>query len=118
MAAAHLRRQFLAEDSHLLSFRRANVRREVSLDGGSPPLWSKENQVRKLGGGQPGEPAAVVSPTECQPPVAVQTVPAQIRDLETFAAHGLHGIPEERFYFTNLDRHVRHPFARRLRSSR
>ena len=113
MAATDLRRQFLAEDSHLLSFRRANVRREVSLDGGSPPLWSKENQVRKLGGGQPGETAAVISPTECQAPVAVETVPAQLGDLEKFAAHGLHWIPEERFYFTNLDRHVRYPSAQR-----
>src|SRR5712692_5621448 len=111
MAATDLRRQFFAEDSHLLSFWRANVRREVSLDGGSPPLWSKENQVRKLGGGQPGETAAVVSPTECQAPVAVETVPAQLGDLEKFAAHGLHWIPEERFYFTNLDRHVRYPSA-------
>lgn len=111
MAATDLRRQFLAEDSHLLSFRRANVRREVSLDGGSPPLWSKENQVRKLGGGQLGKTAAVVSPTECQAPVAVETVPAQLGDLERFPAHGLHWIPEERFYFTNLDRHVRYPAA-------
>ena len=107
MAATDLRRQFLAEDSHLLSFRRANVRRKVSLDGGSPPLWSKENQVRKLGGGQPGETAAVVNPTEGQTPVTFETVPAQLGDLEEFAAHGLHWIPEERLYFTNLDRQDR-----------
>ena len=42
-----------------LAFRRADDRggfplsREVSTDGGSPPLWNKENQLRKLGGGQP-----------------------------------------------------------------
>ena len=107
MAATDLRRQFLAEKSQLLSFWRANVRREVSIDGGSPPLWSKENQLGKLGGGQPGETAAIVSPTEGQAPVAVQTVPAQVGDLERFAAHGLHWVPEERLYFTNLDKHDR-----------
>ena len=74
---------------------------------GSPPLWSKENQLRKLGGGQPGETAAIVSPTEGQAPVAVKTVPAQVGDLERFAAHGLYWVPEERLYFTNLDRHLR-----------
>jgi hypothetical protein len=36
MAATDLRRQFRAENSQLLSFWRANVRREVSTDGGSP----------------------------------------------------------------------------------
>src|SRR6266481_8129829 len=108
MAATDLRRQFLAEDIHLLSLRRANVRREVSLCGGSPPLWSKENQVRKLGGRQPGETAAVVSATEGQAPVALETVPAQLGDVERFAAHRLHWIPEERLYLTNLDGHVRY----------
>jgi hypothetical protein len=112
MAATDLRRQFLAEDSQLLSFWRANVRREVSTDGGSPPLWSKENQLWKLAGGQPWETAAIVSPTKGQTPVAVKTVPAQVGDLEKLAAHGLHRVPEERLYFTNLDRHVRPPNLR------
>ena len=106
MAATDVCRQFLAEDSQLLSFRRANVRREVSADGGSPPLWSKENQLRKLGGGQPGKTTAIVKPMEGEAPVAVKTVPAQVGDLEKFAAHGLHWVPEERLYFTNLDTHV------------
>ena len=107
MAATDLRRQFLTEHSQLLSFWRANVRREVAADGGAPPLWSIENQRRKLAGGQPWETAAIVSPTEGQAPVAVEAVPAQVRDLEKFAAHGLHWVPEERLYFTDLDRHVR-----------
>ena len=106
MPATDLRRQFLAEHGQLLSFWRANVRREVSADGGSPPLWSKENQLGKLGGGQPGEATAIVKPTEGQAPVAVKTVPAQFGDLENFAAHGLHWVPEESLYFTNLDTHV------------
>ncbi len=66
MAATDLRRQFLAENRKLLSFWRANVRGEVSPDDGSPPQGSKENQLRKLAGGQPGETAAIVSPTERQ----------------------------------------------------
>jgi len=107
MAATDLRRQFLAENSQLLSFWRANVGGEVSSDGGPSPLWSKENQLRKLGGSQPWETASIVSPTEGQASVAVKTVPAQVGDLEKFTAHGLHWVPEERLYFTNLDRHVR-----------
>ena len=98
MAVTDLGRQFLAENSQLLSFWRAYVRREVFNDGGSPPLWSKENQLRKLGGGQPGETAAIVSPTEGQAPVAVKTVPAQVGGLEKLAAHELHWVPEERLY--------------------
>jgi hypothetical protein len=110
MAVTDLPRQFLAEHGQELSFWRANVSRDVSTDGGSPPFWSKENQLRKLGGGQPRETAAIVSPTEGQAPVAIETVPAQVGDLEKFAAHGLHWVSKERLYFTNLDRHVRrHP---------
>ena len=107
MAATDLGRQFLAENRQLLSCGRPNVRREVSINGGSPPLWSKEDQLRKLGGSEPGETAAIVSPMQGQAPVAVKTVPAQVGDLEKFAAHGLHWVPEERLYFPNLDRHVR-----------
>jgi hypothetical protein len=106
MPATDLRRQFLAENSQLLSFWRANMRREASTDGGSPPLGSKENQLRKLAGGQPGKTAAIVRPTEGQTPVAINTVPAQVGDLKMFATHGLHWVPEERLYFTNLDTHA------------
>ena len=87
MAATDLARQFLAEQGQLLPFWRANVRREVSAAGRSPPLWSKENQIRKLGGGQPGEAAPIVSPTEGEAPVAIKTVPAQVAGIETFARH-------------------------------
>jgi hypothetical protein len=69
-------------------------------------LWSKENQLGKLRGGQPGETAAIVSPTKGKAPVAVKAVPAQIGDLERFAAHRLYWVPDERLYFTNLDRHL------------
>ena len=85
---------------------RANVRREVSTDGGSTSLWSKENQLRKLGGRQPGETAPIASATEGQAPVTVKALPAHIGHLEGFAAHGLDRVPEERLHFTNLDTHV------------
>ena len=83
------------------------MRRRVSFGGGAPSLRGIENQLRHLGGGQPGETAAVADPAEGQAPVAVKPVSAQVGDLELFAAHGLHRVPEERLYFTNLDRHVR-----------
>jgi hypothetical protein len=108
MAATNFRRQFLPEHSQLLPVWRANVRWEISWDGGGgAPQWSKENQLREFGGSQPRESAMISCPTEGQAPVAVKTVPAQISDIEKFAAHGLHWVPKERLYFTNLDGHVR-----------
>src|SRR5882724_1883970 len=103
MAATDLRCQFLAENSQLRSIRGAHVRREVSIDRGSPPQWSKENQLRKPRGGQPGETTAIVQPAESEAPVAVKPMPAQVGDLESLAAHRLHRIPEERLDLTNLD---------------
>ena len=107
MTAADLSRQLLAENVKLLPFRRANVRREISVDRGTPPLRSEENQFREAGGGEPGEAAAIASPAERQAPVAVKPVPAHLSDLETLTAHGLHRVPEERLYFTYLHSHVR-----------
>ncbi len=107
MAATDIHRQCLAENSQLVSFWRANVGGKVSSDGVPSPLWSKQNQLRQRGGSQPGEPGPIVIPTEGQAPVAIKTVPAQVGDLEKFAAHGLHWVPEERLYFANPDGHVR-----------
>jgi hypothetical protein len=106
MAPADLRRQFRTEDRQLLSFRRANVCRQVSGDRRSQPPGSEENQLRERGGGQPGETAAIVNAIEGQAAVAVQTVPAQVGGLERLAAHGLHRVPEERRDFTDLDGHA------------
>src|SRR6185503_2440326 len=107
MAATDLSRQLLTENRQLLPAGRAHVCRKTSFGGGAPSLRGIENQLRHLGGGQPGETAAVADPAEGQAPVAVKPVPSQVGDLEPFAAHGLHRVPEERLYFTNLDRHVR-----------
>src|SRR6185369_8284504 len=107
VAATDLLRQLLAEERQILSLRRADMRREVSIDGGPPPLWGKEDQLRELSGRQPWEAAAIADPTEGETPVAVQTVPAQVGSLERFAAHGLHRVPEERLDLADLDGHVR-----------
>src|SRR5262245_28493815 len=107
MAAADLRSQLLAKHSQILSIRCANVSRKVAIDDGSSSLWRKQNQLRKLGGGQPREAIANVNPTEGQAAVAVETVPAQVGDVEKLAPHGLHGVAEQCFYFTDPGRHTR-----------
>ena len=70
VAASDLRRQFLPEDRHLFAIRSANMRRQVSRNAVFTALRSKPNQVGKLAGREPREPAAVIDPTECQAPVA------------------------------------------------
>ena len=77
------------------------------------PLGSEQEQVRKFACAEPREPAAVINPPECQAPVAIEAVPAQIGDLESFAAHGLHGIPEDRLYVSDFHRHARSEPAQR-----
>ena len=74
MAATDLPRQLFAEHVQLLPFRRANMRREVSIDFGPPPLRCKENQLRKLGGSQPRETTAIAETTQAQAPVAIEAV--------------------------------------------
>jgi hypothetical protein len=62
--------------------------------------------MRRTGGPIPRQAlltTAVVNPKQGQAAVAVQTVPPQIGDLEGLAAHGLHRVPEQRLYFTDLD---------------
>src|SRR5262245_21486197 len=110
MATRDLRRQLRAEDGQLFSVRRAHVRREVSLDGGSSPLGRKEDQLGQRAGREPGEAAAIVAPAEGQPPVSVDTVPAQVGDFERFPAHGFHRVAQEGLDDADLDGHARcHP---------
>jgi hypothetical protein len=79
------------EDRHLFSIRRANMRRKVRLSTVFT-VRSKQEQVGKLACCQPRETAAVANPhsPECQTSVTIEAVPAQVGDLESFAAHGLH----------------------------
>src|SRR2546428_3966381 len=108
-----LRGQVLPEDRQILAIRRANMRRKVSLSAVFTPtvftaLRSKPDQVGKLACGQPRHPAAVIDPhpPECQASVTLEAVPAQVGFLESFAAHGLHRIPEDRLYLSDFYRHI------------
>jgi hypothetical protein len=107
MPAADLCGEFWAEQSQFLTPWRSHMRRETSSGVSSPTHRSEQNQLWKFGGCQPGEPTAIVNPTKRQAPVAVKTVPAKLGFLESFATHGLHGVPEQRRYLSDLDRHVR-----------
>jgi hypothetical protein len=57
--------------------------------------------------------AAVINPPECQASVTIEAVPAQLGDIETFAAHGLHGIPEDRLHMSDFYEHARSESAQR-----
>ena len=53
-------------------------------------------EVGKLACCQLRHSAAVTHLAECHASVTLEAVPAQVGLLETFAAHGIHGIPEDR----------------------
>ena len=105
--ASDLRGQALPENRHVLTIGRANIRRKVSWSTVFPPLRSKQEQLGKLACGKPRESAAIVNPPECQASVTIQAVPAQMGDIDPCAAHGLHGIPEDRFHMSDFDEHDR-----------
>src|SRR6267142_6311929 len=105
--ASDLRRQVLPEDKHLFAIGRANMRGKFSLGTVFASVRDKQDQVGKPACRQPREPAAVVKPPECKTPVTLEAVPSQLGDLESFAAHGLHGIPEDRLYMSDFYRHAR-----------
>src|SRR5712692_9454801 len=102
-----LRGQVLPKDRHLFAIRRANMRRKVSLSTVFTAVRSKQEQVGKLACSQPRHPAAVIHPPECQASVTIEAVPAQVGFLESFAAHGLHGIPEDCLHMSDFYRHAR-----------
>src|SRR6266852_7737642 len=104
-----LRGQVLPKDRHLLAIRRANMRRKVkvSLSPVFTALRSKPDQIGKLACCQPRHPAAVIHSPECQASVTIEAVPAQVGFLELFAAHGLHGIPEDRLHMSDFHEHLR-----------
>src|SRR5205807_1117589 len=104
--APDFRGQVLSEDRHLFAIRRANMRRNFFLSTVFTTTWNKRDQVGKLARAQPRELAAVINPPECQAPIAIEAVPAQLGDVKSFARHGLHGIPEDRFYVSDFYKHV------------
>lgn len=60
------------------------MRRKVSVSAVAA-LRRIQEQLGKFACAQPGEAAAVINLAECQAPVAIQTVPAQVGGLESFA---------------------------------
>jgi len=46
--------------------------------------------------------------------VTIEAVPAQLGDLESFAAHGLHGIPEDRLHMSDFYEHARSESAQQI----
>jgi hypothetical protein len=68
-------------------------------------MWGESDQIRKLACRQPWKPAPVIHPPQGKTPVTVEAVPPDLGDLEPFAAHGLHGIPEDGLYVS--DEHAR-----------
>ena len=105
MTSTDFGRQLWPEHCQFLSFGRAHVRGEAAIHRWFLPLWSEEQQLGELGRSEPGETAAIVGPAESESPIAVEPVPAKVRDLEGFAAHGLHWISKQRLHDTHPDRH-------------
>ena len=106
VSTSDFRAQLLPEDRQVFAVRRANMRRNFFLSTFFTTTWNKRDQVGKLARAQPRELAAVINPPECQAPVAIEAVPAQLGDVKSFARHGLHGIPEDRFYVSDFYKHV------------
>src|SRR5438309_7229427 len=48
-----------------------------------------------------------MNPPERQASITGDAVPAKVRDIESFAGHGLNGIPEGRLHMSDFYRHVR-----------
>src|SRR5579864_1966437 len=103
---SYLRLQVFPKDRHLFAIRRANMRGKVSLSPVWTALRSKQEQVGKLAGCQPWKPAAVIQAPECQASVTLEAVPAQVGSLQSFAAHGLHRIPEDRLHVSDFCEHA------------
>jgi hypothetical protein len=70
----------------------------------------EQNQLTEPGSGKPRHAAVIARSAQSQTPVALEAVPSELGGLEELATHGLYWIAEQRFYFTDFDRHrrVRH----------
>jgi hypothetical protein len=97
--------QVLTEDRHLFAIRRTNMRGKISLSTLFTALRTKPEQIGKLTCCQPREPASIIHPPEREASVTIEAVPSEIGDIESFAGHGLHGIPEQRPHMSNFYQH-------------
>jgi hypothetical protein len=93
--------EILTEHCHLFTVRRSYVSRKICL-GGIVTMWSEQEELRKLACIQPWESAAVIDPAECQAPVAIEAVQAEVREVESFPSHRLHGIAIDSLYISDL----------------
>ena len=107
MPTFDLRGEIVTEDGQHFAIRGANMSWKVAGSRVFTAERRKQEQVGKRACCQPRKPAAVINPPERQASVAIEAVPAKVGDLPLFAAHGLHGIPEQRLYMSDCDRHVR-----------
>jgi hypothetical protein len=67
---------------------------------------SKQNQLGKFAGGEPGEAAAIIFSSEGHAPVTLDAMPTQVGGLQPLARHGLHGIAEDRLYVSDFYEHA------------
>src|SRR5215212_573869 len=96
VAAFEVCGEVVAKNRHQLAVRRPHVRWQVSLSTALGTLGRKENQLWEPGCREPRKIAVVAEPSQREASVTVQSVPANCRRLESFAAHRLHGIEEDR----------------------
>jgi hypothetical protein len=64
--------------------------------------------------GAPRHSAAVVHSPERQASITIEAVPAEVGDLESFAAHGFHGIPEDCLHMSDFYEHARSESAQQM----
>ncbi len=100
VAPSDLRGEGLPEQGQVFALRRADVGQLAVLT-----QRRETDEVGERARRQPGHPAAIVQSTECEPPVAVDAVPAERGGIEGLAAHGFHGIAEDRFDLAYLNGH-------------
>jgi hypothetical protein len=103
MAMLDLRGQFWVERRQLFALRRPNVRRKVCTV--FTPEGSKQKQIGHLGCAQPRKAASLLGASEGKTPIAVDPVPAEMGEFQSFAGHGFHRVSENGFDLSNLDRH-------------
>jgi hypothetical protein len=114
----YLRGQSLSEHGHLFAIRGANMGREVSLGNAFTTVRTKQKQIGQLACRQPGEAPTVIHPPECQAPVPSEAMPTQLGGLESFAAHGFDGIPEDRLHMSAHHEHTRAELCQTLLHTR
>ncbi len=87
MATLDFRGQFFSENRHLLAFRRPHVRRQPALYIICSAQGSEQKQIGQFSCAQPRETVSVLDAPQCKTPVAIDSVPAEVRDFNALASH-------------------------------